>query len=86
MGRGDFLRHRGGFCIFGVALSRRDRAADLNKAYEQLSAVAQLKSRQISEWRRERLDGARVLAVWQGFGPAVDRWLARRDDTACAKK
>jgi PAS domain S-box-containing protein len=69
-----------GIALGGISLGQREQRRDLDVAYEQLSAVAQLKARQISEWRQERQAGARALADWPGFAPAVQRWLGRPDD------
>jgi len=43
---------------------------------EQLTAIAQLKTRQIEEWRRERQSDGQVLADNRQFAQAVEHWLA----------
>ena len=54
---------------------RAERQQWLNQEGEQLSAIAELKSRQIGEWRRERIGDGQILAEDGELAEAIDHFL-----------
>ncbi|MBS1160336.1 MAG: domain S-box protein [Proteobacteria bacterium] len=63
----------------GAQLYRVERQQLLNQAGQQRLAVAELKARQINDWRRERIADAQVLSDDPWLGEEVRTWLARAD-------
>ena len=76
---GVFLALSAGLGAVGYryyAVQRSDIEANVR---DELSAIADLKVRQVAEWRRERLAAARIIASTQSM-PAVSWLLAGRAD------
>lgn len=62
--------------IAGISLSLRQEEA---RSLSQLRAIADLKSRQLSDWLHEREDDARLIASARHFGEDYRHWRQRRD-------
>ena len=60
----------------GAWIYNRQESDLAAKAHEHLQFIAELKSREIGQWRRERLGDASVLTDNYIFTSAVTRWLA----------
>ncbi|MGE5470768.1 MAG: ATP-binding protein [Bacteroidota bacterium] len=66
----------------GVEFYRSERQHLLNQAGAQMRAVAELKSRQITDWRHERIGDGQVLSDDSRLVDLVEHWLTRPDATA----
>lgn len=65
--------------LAGTYLYHRERDAQIKRAGEQLTAIADLKAQQIANWREERIGDGRVLSAPGGFGEAAANWLKNND-------
>ena len=62
--------------VAGISLSLRQEEA---RSLTQLRAIADLKSRQLTDWLRERVDDARLIASARHLGEDYQRWRLRQD-------
>ncbi len=60
----------------------RQRAAVETQVYHELAAIAQIKARQVGEWRNERLGDALTIQASAALMPELGRVLARGDPAA----
>ncbi|MCB4361285.1 ATP-binding protein [Quatrionicoccus australiensis] len=65
--------------VGGALLYKTEHKQMLEKAGQQLLAVAELKSRQISDWRHERVADGQVISEDRELGSQIDGWLKRPD-------
>ena len=71
-----FLLAAGGIGAGAWWLGRQQEHAILDARYKELTAIGQLKVRQIAAWRAERLVDVQGLADSPLVGRLVEQWLA----------
>jgi PAS domain S-box-containing protein len=64
------------FVLLGQFYLERQRVSFRRSVEDQLTAIADLKVRQIVDWREERLADARAIMLDPFLGPQVERFLA----------
>jgi len=65
--------------VGGALLYKTEHKQMFEKAGQQLLAVAELKSRQITDWRHERVADGQVISEDRELGSLIDNWLKRPD-------
>jgi PAS domain S-box-containing protein len=63
--------------IGGRAFYHSEQQDQIRRTGEQLLAIAELKSQQITEWRRERINDAQILAKSRQLVDMSQQWLAQ---------
>ena len=66
----------------GYLVFNYEKSAIIAEKQRELGRIAEVKSREIGDWRRERIDDARALANNRAFVDVVATWLAGRGSTA----
>lgn len=75
-----FLLLASGVCAGGFVFYKQQRARSVAHIQEDLNTIAQLKSEEITAWRRERYGDAFVITRSQQFAASVRRWYGNPGD------
>jgi len=72
--------------IFGFLYYRNQKALILNEKKVDLSSIADLKVRQITQWRNERLNDAVIIGENSAFSDQLKSFLGKPGDISAEKK